>query len=130
MNRKGRFCDGIQRRSFLRAGGAGLFGTLWTLPGMLQQQAAAAEAGIDRGKDDRSVIVVFLRGGLSTIDTWDMKPNAPAEFRGDFDPIATNVAGIQIGEHTPRVAQTSRGQLSPPPEERSAYFESFRVRRD
>lgn len=101
---KASFCDGIQRRSFLRAGSAGAFGSMVTLPALLQHQALAAEGG-SPGKDQLSLIVVFLRGGLSTIDTFDMKPNAPSEFRGEFQPIATNVPGIQIGEHLPKVAQ-------------------------
>jgi len=104
MNRRGILCDGVQRRDFLRVGGAGVFGSFMTLPGLLQQQTLAAEHG--RGiKDERSLIIVFLRGGLSTIDTFDMKPDAPSEFRGDFQPIDTNVAGIQVGEHIPRIAQ-------------------------
>ncbi|HEV3340418.1 MAG TPA: DUF1501 domain-containing protein, partial [Pirellulales bacterium] len=79
-------------------GAAGLFGAGVTLPGLLR----ASEAG-DRG--DVSLIVVYLKGGLSTIDTFDMKPDAPAEFRGDFKPIDTNVSGVRIGELLPRVAQ-------------------------
>jgi hypothetical protein len=52
-----------------------------------------------------SLIFLFLHGGLSTIDSWDMKPNAPAEFRGEFRPIQTNVNGIQVCEHLPRSAR-------------------------
>ena len=48
---------------------------------------------------------MFLHGGLSTIDSFDLKPDAPAEFRGEFNPIATNVTGIRIGEHLPRMSQ-------------------------
>lgn len=84
------------RRDFVRLGSAGLFGSVFGLPQFL------ANASPD--KSDMSLIVVFLKGGLSTIDTWDLKPEAPAEFRGDFRPIATNVPGIQIGEHMPRIA--------------------------
>ena len=105
MKHNGLLCDGIQRRDFLRVGGAGLFGATWTLPGLLAGQAAAEQFAADPAKDNRSLIVVFLRGGMSTIDTWDMKPNAPAEFRGEFDPIPTNVSGIHMGEHMPRLAQ-------------------------
>ncbi|MCH2570604.1 MAG: DUF1501 domain-containing protein [Planctomycetes bacterium] len=95
------FCDGIQRRDFLRMGSAGVFGTTYSLPEFLDQQTAA------RGntKNNRSLIIVFLRGGLSTIDTWDLKPDAPREFRGEFSPISTNVPGIQLGELMPRTAQ-------------------------
>jgi len=95
------FCDGIRRRDFLRLGTAGLFGMGFTLPGLLEMQARAA----GQGRGDLSLIFLFLHGGLSTIDTWDLKPDAPAEFRGDFRPIDTNVPGIRIGEHLPRTAR-------------------------
>ncbi len=94
------FCDGVSRRSFLRVGTAGVFGAGLSLPGLLAAQARAARAP----KDEVSVIYLFLKGGLSTIDTFDLKPNAPAEIRGEFEPIATNVPGIQICEHLPLVA--------------------------
>jgi hypothetical protein len=97
------FCDGIRRRDFLRLGTAGLFGMGLTLPGILQAQALASERG--QTPRDVSLIFLFLHGGLSTIDTWDLKPDAPAEFRGDFRPISTNVTGIQIGQHMPRTAR-------------------------
>src|SRR5690348_10118165 len=97
------FCDGIERRDFLHMGAASLFGLVFTLPGLLQQRARAAEQG--RTTKDVSLIFLFLHGGLSTMDTWDLKPDAPAEFRGEFKPIATNVPGIQIGEHQPRTAR-------------------------
>src|SRR5437879_1154244 len=54
---------------------------------------------------DTSFILIWKGGGPSHIDTWDLKPNAPAEYRGDFKPIATNVAGIQVGEHLPLSAK-------------------------
>jgi hypothetical protein len=100
--RNSRFCDGLARRDFLRLGAAGLFGMGLTLPDLLQRQALAADQGTPTR--DVSLIFLFLHGGLSTIDTWDLKPDAPVEFRGDFKPIATNVAGIQIGEYLPRIA--------------------------
>ncbi|HZT81858.1 MAG TPA: DUF1501 domain-containing protein [Gemmataceae bacterium] len=103
MQRPSRFCDGIRRRDFLRLGTASLFGMGLTLPRLLAAQAAAAERG---GKPkDVSLIFLFLHGGLSTIDSFDLKPDAPAEFRGDFKPIATSVNGIQISEHLPRLAR-------------------------
>jgi uncharacterized protein (DUF1501 family) len=95
-----RFCDGIQRRDFVRLGAAGLLGL--NLPGLLALQARAAGR---RSRRDVSLIFVFLHGGLSTIDTFDLKPNAAAEFRGEFRPAATNVPGIQICEHLPALAQ-------------------------
>src|SRR6266571_3609780 len=97
------FCDGLSRRDFLHLGSAGLFGMGLTLPAILAGRARAASQG--RSPRDVSLIFLFLHGGLSTIDTWDLKPDAPAEFRGDFRPIATNVSGIQIGEHVPKSAR-------------------------
>src|SRR6476619_3144836 len=97
------FCDRIQRRDFMRLGTAGLFGMGLTLPNLLARQARAAAAG--QSPRDVSLIMIFLHGGLSTIDTWDLKPDAPAEFRGEFRPIPTNVPGIQVGEHMPRSAR-------------------------
>ncbi len=95
MSRNRGFCDGIARRDFLRLGTAGVFGMGLTLPRLLAARPAR----------DVSLIYLFLHGGLSTIDTLDLKPEAPAEFRGEFKPIATNVPGIQIGEHLPRLAR-------------------------
>ncbi len=98
---KNSFCDGLVRRDFLRLGLAGLFGSSLSLPRLLQAEAAAKAAN-DRGV---SVIYVFLKGGLSTIDTLDMKPDAPAEFRGEFDPAATCVPGVQICSLLPKLAR-------------------------
>jgi uncharacterized protein (DUF1501 family) len=103
MTSKRSYCDGIERRDLLRLGTAGLFGTGLTLPGLLAAQARAAEQG--RAMKDVSLIFLFLHGGLSTMDSWDLKPEAPAEFRGEFKPISTNVPGIQIVEHLPRTAR-------------------------
>lgn len=73
-----------------------------TLPALLAAEARSAESNTkDKGV---SVINVFLKGGLSTIDTFDLKTEAPAEFRGDFGPIRTNVPGIDVCEHLPRTA--------------------------
>ncbi|MDX1944142.1 MAG: DUF1501 domain-containing protein [Pirellulaceae bacterium] len=95
-------CDGPARRDFLRLGLTGLFGSSLSLPNLLRAEASHPERAVkDRGV---SVIYVFLKGGLSTIDTWDMKPNAPAEFRGEFDPAPTNVPGIQICDLLPKLA--------------------------
>ncbi|MCA9123409.1 MAG: DUF1501 domain-containing protein [Planctomycetaceae bacterium] len=97
------FCDGIRRRDALRVGTAGLFGMGVSLPQIMAGATLASEAGTPA--KDVSLIIVFLQGGLSTIDTWDMKPNAPAEFRGDFNPISTHVPEIQLCEHLPRLAK-------------------------
>lgn len=97
-----RFCDGVRRRDMLRLGAAGLWGWNLSWPQILAaQEQAATGKGSTR---DVSVIILFLQGGLSTIDTWDMKPEAPVEFRGEFKPISTNVPGIQLCEHLPRLA--------------------------
>jgi uncharacterized protein (DUF1501 family) len=98
-----RFCDGLWRRDFLRVGAAGLFGPGLTLPRLLELEARAAAQG---GRaSDVSLIFLFLHGGLSTIDSFDLKPDAAAEFRGEFRPIATNVPGVQVCEHLPRLAR-------------------------
>lgn len=98
-----RLCNGVTRRDFLHLGVAGAFGLGLSLPAILQAQERARQQG--RETRDVSLIFLFLHGGLSTIDTFDLKPDAPAEFRGEFRPIATNVNGIQICEHMPRTAQ-------------------------
>src|SRR5687768_12549794 len=99
LGRGGKLCNGISRREFLRVGGLA-FGGL-TLADVLRQRASAA-AGSGRNK---SVIMIWMRGGPSHIDSYDMKPNAPAEIRGEFNPIATNVPGIQLCEYLPRQAR-------------------------
>jgi hypothetical protein len=96
----------LTRRELLRAGAIGLGGL--TLPGLLRlrQTATAAPAGPGRkaGKA-KSVIMLFLSGGPSQLDMWDLKPQAPEEIRGTFRPADTNVPGIQISEHLPRMAR-------------------------
>ncbi|MBI2805558.1 MAG: DUF1501 domain-containing protein [Planctomycetes bacterium] len=98
-----RFCDGFSRRDFLHLGAAGLFGAGLNVPSILHAQERARTRG--QSTRDISVIYLFLKGGLSTIDTFDLKPNAPTEFRGEFNPIATNVTGIRVCEHVPRIAR-------------------------
>src|SRR2546426_8000407 len=95
-----RFCDGISRRSFLRAGGLALGGL--ALSDLLRLKAQGAVSPVCSGK---SVIMICLGGGPSHIDTYDMKPSAPAEIRGEFRPIKTNVPGMQISELLPRQAK-------------------------
>ena len=95
-----RKCRGdVSRRDVLRVGGLAFAGL--TLADVLRLRASARRAA-GRGK---SVIMIWLRGGASHIDSYDMKPDAPAEIRGEFKPIRTNVPGIQICEHLPRHAQ-------------------------
>jgi hypothetical protein len=87
------------RREFLRAGSLGLYGL--TLPQLMQATAAAPPERIARA---RACILLFMWGGPAHQDTWDMKPTAPEEYRGEFRPIATRVPGLQICEHLPRLA--------------------------
>src|SRR5262249_41616190 len=98
LGSKHRYCDGVTRRSFLRVGFLGIAGlSLADHPG---GKARARESG--KSTKDRAVILVYLNGGPSHIDTYDPKPDAPIEFRGEFRPIQTNVPGIQISEHLPQ----------------------------
>jgi hypothetical protein len=94
------FRDGIKRRSFLRVGAASVFGLGVNFSDICQLQAFA-----DNPRNDLSLIYVFLRGGLSTIDTFDMKPDAPSDIRGPFDSISASLPGLEICEHLPRTAQ-------------------------
>jgi hypothetical protein len=96
-----RCCDGVTRRSFLKVGVLGLSGL--TLADSLRLKAAASAAATSN--KHTAVILLWMGGGPSHIDTYDLKPDAPVEFRGEFKPIATNVPGIAIGEHLPLQAQ-------------------------
>ena len=91
------FCDGLSRRDFLHAGAIVPLGL--TLPKLARAKAAGAP------DDDVNCIMLFLVGGPSQLDTWDPKPKAPAEVRGPFQPIKTNVTGTQISEIFPRMAK-------------------------
>src|SRR5437660_10280726 len=92
------FCDGHTRRDFLHAGALATLGL--TLP---RFQAAKAAGAVKDG--DVNCVMLFLVGGPSQLDTWDPKPDAPAEIRGPFKPIDTNVPGIRISEIFPRMAK-------------------------
>ncbi len=94
-------CDGLSRRSFLKVGFLGLAGL--TLADHLRLQAAAKTEG--KPTKDTAVILVWLGGGPSHLDMYDLKPDAPAEFRGEFKPIRTNVPGIDVNEHLPYEAK-------------------------
>jgi len=94
-------CDGISRRHMLRLGASGLIGGL-TLPRLLELQAKAPAV---KPAKAQACIFIFLEGGPSQLDMWDMKPDAPAEVRGPFKPIRTNVTGTMISEHLPRCAK-------------------------
>ncbi len=99
-----RFCDGVSRRNFLKLGS---FGAGLTLADMLRAQAAAKQQSEGTAKPTRmkSAIMIYLPGGPSHMDMYDLKPQAPAEFRGEFKPIQTNVPGVQISEHFPMQAK-------------------------
>ena len=101
---KNKFCDGIKRRDFLRVGtlaGGMMSGVGLNLAGYLQLCQAGT---LDKAKA-KSAIYIRLGGGPTHMDTFDLKPDAPSELRGEFKPISTNVAGIQISEHLPKLAQ-------------------------
>lgn len=93
------FCDGISRRNFLKVGGLGLGGL--GLADLLKLRAQA----VPSRTVPKSVIFICLQGGPSHLEMYDMKPNAPAEFRGEFKPIPTNVPGFDLCEHMPLQAQ-------------------------
>src|SRR4029077_17489114 len=101
-----RLCDGLSRREALRAGSLGLLGL--SLPELLRSREAAAAARVpSSGKSygkAKSCIILFLMGGPPQHSTWDPKPDAPAEIRGEFKPIATSVPGLTLSELMPRTA--------------------------
>ena len=93
-----RFCDGMTRRDFLHVGALGATGL--TLPGLFQARAISAPT-----RKPKACILLFMDGGPPQMDTFDLKPDAPPEIRGEFKPIDTNVPGIQVGELLPMVAK-------------------------
>jgi hypothetical protein len=100
LGRASRRCDGASRRDFLRVGALGGLGL--TLPALLANEAGAGER---RGTRAKSVILVYLGGGMSHHDGFDPKPDAPAEIRGQFKPIDTCLPGVQLSEKLPLMAQ-------------------------
>lgn len=96
-----RNCEGTNRREFIRIGSLGLAGL--TLPTLLQANAASAKK--KEPIDNLSVIFMWMQGGPSHIDTFDPKPNAPSDIRGEFSVIPTNIPGVQISEHLPMMAK-------------------------
>jgi hypothetical protein len=106
LGRRTSTCDGVSRRDFLRVGAVGGLGL--TLPGVLAREARAAKR--DEGRPAhrpraKSVILVYLGGGLSQHDSFDPKPEAPEEVRGKYTTIATNVSGLRVTEMVPRMAR-------------------------
>jgi len=96
LGRPRRACDGLSRREILQAGALSLFGGTFLNAGV-PAPASSAKA--------HSVILLDLFGGPSHIDTFDLKPSAPAEVRGQFRPIASSLTGLQVSEHLPRLAK-------------------------
>ncbi len=98
-DKKVHFCDGVTRRDFLHAGALAMLGL--TLPEFMSLKAL----GAINPQKDINCIQLMLVGGPSQLDTWDMKPDAPASIRGPYKPIRTNVSGIEISEIFPRMAK-------------------------
>lgn len=96
-----RTCDGVTRRTALQIGSLAIGGL--SLPALLSRQAAAAQVGTSLPR--KSVILIWQAGGPSHIDTYDLKPNAPAEYRGEFRTIPTAAPGVEISEHLPLQAK-------------------------
>lgn len=97
---RGRYCDGINRRSFLQVGALGFAGL--TLADLFRLEAHAGVAS-----SRKALINVYLSGGPSHLDMFDLKPDAPIEYRGEFSATKTNVPGIEICEHFPRLAKAA-----------------------
>ncbi len=95
------FCDGLSRRSFLQIGALGVGGI--TLPKLLQAEAQAPSQNTGR-----SVVMIYLPGGPTQLETFDPKPAAPVEFRGSFDPISTSIPGVAFCELLPRLSQAAK----------------------
>jgi hypothetical protein len=96
---------GITRRELLQVGYSGLLGI--SLSSILARRAGAADTErgtVGKNRKPKSIILVYLTGAPSHLDTFDMKPEAPTEIRGDFKPIATKLPGIYVSEHLPRLA--------------------------
>ncbi|MFQ5735106.1 MAG: DUF1501 domain-containing protein, partial [Planctomycetaceae bacterium] len=96
-----KFCDGIARRDFLRVGA---IGGLSLAQVMRLQQFAAAKPASGKSAKDVNCIFLFILGGMPHQDLWDLKPDAPAELRGDFRPIKTKVPGLHISDVLPKIA--------------------------
>src|SRR3989442_767633 len=103
-------CDRISRRDWMQVGGLGILGL--SLPRLLRAEDTRRGPNTrqpsvpgQRSGRAKSCILLYLAGGPSQPDMWDMKPEAPVEIRGEFKPIATTVPGMQMCEHLPRLAR-------------------------
>jgi hypothetical protein len=107
MSFRGSDCENFHRRDFLKAGVLGVVGglSMTDLFALRAQAAAQKGEGASAATPAESVVLIWQGGGPSHIDTWDPKPDAPAEIRGTFNPIETNVPGIRISEHLPLTAK-------------------------
>jgi hypothetical protein len=100
-HRSRRNCEGVSRRDLLTVGSLSLLGL--SLPQFLRLRSAAADT--KNALPERNCILLFMNGGPSHIDTWDPKPEAPEEYRGEFGAIETTASGVRISEHLPKMAQ-------------------------
>jgi len=110
MGSERQFCDGVTRREMLQIGGAGLMG--FGLSDLLANGGAAAPSVVGSTTDlagtfgkAKHCIILFLYGSPSQLETFDPKPNAPADIRGPFQSIPTSVPGVRISEHLPKIAK-------------------------
>ena len=99
LGRGGRLCDGVTRRELMQIGAVSSLGL--SLPAQLQAEVTGVSGG-----SAKAVILVNLLGGPSHLDMFDMKPQAPVEIRGEFNPISTSLPGLHICEHLPMTART------------------------
>ncbi len=97
-----RFCDGLSRRGCLQIGGLALGGL--ALPEILRAESTSADHSSSSTRTAKGIIMVLLPGGPTHLDTLDLKPDAPAEIRGEFQPIATKQSGVEICELLPKLA--------------------------
>lgn len=95
----------IDRRTFLVAGGLSSFGASLAGPALTFGAESGEAVGSGRRKIAKSAIMIWLSGGASHIDTWDMKPDAPLDYRGEFNPVSTSVPGMDLCEHLPHLAR-------------------------
>src|ERR1700730_6288851 len=101
MGPTSRYCDGVTRRNFLKIGTFAFGATAFNLADVFRAEAAQGRSS----GPHKAVINIYLGGGPPHQDMWEIKTEAPREIRGEFQPIATKVPGIQIGEVFPRIAR-------------------------